>query len=71
MSKPIEAKKEFYCLIRYLDDVIRPLVLIIPRMNRFARTFKDNNLMPFHIDGQKLLERDKTIRSKTEELKGC
>ena len=51
----------------YLDEVIRPLVLISPKMSGYVETFRDkdrhkddnrsNNLMSFCIDDEKLLEK--------------
>ena len=56
-------------LIGYLDEVIRPLVLILPKMNGYVKIFKDkgkdtnqnNKLISFHIDSNKLLEIYETI----------
>ena len=56
-------------MIGYLDKVIRPLVLIMPKMSGYVKTFKvkdvdkdkNNKLMSFHIDDEKLLEKCKTI----------
>ena len=56
---------------------IRPLALILPKTSKYVKTFKvknwdkdkNNNLMLFHIDDQKLLEKYKTIWTKIEELK--
>ena len=46
-------------MIRYLDKAIRPLVLIMPKMGGYVKTFKvkewDNKLMFFRIDDGKLL----------------
>ena len=61
-------------LIGYLDEVIRPLVLILPKMNGHVKIFKDkgkdtnknNKLISFHIDGNKLLEIYETIWTKIE-----
>ena len=58
-------------MVAYLDQVIRSLVLVLPKMSRYVRTFKvkdgdkykTNNLMPF------LLEKNKTIWTKIEDLK--
>ena len=64
-------------LIGYLNDVIRPLVLILPKTSGYVKTFKDkvgdkdkNNdkLMPFRRDDDKLLEKYKTISFKIEDL---
>ena len=56
-------------MIGYLDKVIRPLVLMMPKMSGYVKTFKvkdvdkdkNNKLMSFHIDDEKLLEKCKII----------
>ena len=56
-------------MIGYLDELVRPLVLILPKMSGYAKTFKvkdedkdeNNKLMSFHIDDDKLLGMYKTI----------
>ena len=56
---------------------MRPLVLIMPKMNGYVKTFKvkegdkdkNNNLMSFRIDNEKLLEKYKAIWTKIENLK--
>ena len=55
-------QKERY-LIGYLDDVIRQLVLILPKISEYVKTFKgkNNKLMFFRRDDDKLLEKYKTI----------
>ena len=57
----------------YLDKALRPLVLIMPKMSGFVKTFKvkerGNKLMPFHIDDEKLLEKYKANWTKIEDLK--
>ena len=58
----------------YLDEVIRPFVLILSKMGRNVwpfkvKTYKNNKLMSFHIDDEKLLEKNKAIWTKTEDLK--
>ena len=63
-------------MIGYLDDVIRPLVLLFPKMNGYVKTFKDkggdknknNKLVPLHAGDDKLLEKCKTIWTKIEDL---
>ena len=60
--------------IGYLDQAIRPLVLIMPKMGGFFKTFKvrdedkdkSNKLVPLHIDEEKLLEKCKAIWTKIE-----
>ena len=48
-------------MIGYLDKVIRPLVLILSKLDRSVKTFiikdKNNTLMSFHINNEKLLEK--------------
>ena len=64
-------------MIGYLDKVIRPLDLILPKMSGYVKTFKDkiedtnknNKLISLCIVDGKLLEKYKTIWTKTEELK--
>ena len=61
-------------MIGYLDEVIRPLALMLPNMSRYVRTFKDkgrdndknNRLVSFRKDDDKLLENYKTIRTKID-----
>ena len=62
-------QKEKY-LIGYLDDVIWQLVLILPKISEYVKTFKgkNNKLMFFRRDDDKLLEKYKTIQGKTEDL---
>ena len=60
--------------IGYFDKTIRLLVLVMPKMSGYNRTFKvkeeKNYLMSFRIDNEKLLENYKAISTKIEELKG-
>ena len=59
-------------LIGSLDKAIRPLILIMPRMSGYVKTFKvedkNNKLMSFRWD-EKLLEKYKAIWTKIEDLK--
>ena len=52
-------------------DVIRPLVLTLPKMIGYLKTFKDENnkSMSFCINDDKLLEKCKAIWTKIEDLK--
>ena len=76
ISKLIETKTNSKYLIGYLDKVIIPLALIMPKMSGYAKTFKVkdgdkskcNKLMSFHIDDEKLLEKYKAIWTKIEDL---
>ena len=60
-------------MIGYSDETVRPLVLIMPKMSGYVKTFKvkegNNKLMSFRIDDEKLLEKYKAIRIKIEDLK--
>ena len=55
-------------LIEYLDKLVRPLVLILPKISGYVKIFtvkdKSNKLMSFHINDNKLLEKFKTIWTK-------
>ena len=61
--------KQKLFLVGYSDKVVRSLVLVLPKMSGYVKTFKvkdgdkDKNykLMPFYIDDEKLLEKYKTI----------
>ena len=63
-------------LIGYLDKVIRPLALVLPKMSRYVKIFKvndrnedkSNKLMSLPIDDEKLLDKYKIICSRTEDL---
>ena len=73
----VKTKTNSKNLIGYLDKAIRPLVLVMPKMSRYVTTFKgkdgdkdkNNKLMSFRIDDEKLLEKYKAIWSKIEDLK--
>ena len=60
--KLVKTKTNSKYLIGYLDKFIRPLVLIMPKISRYVKTFKvkdddkdkNNKLMSFHIDDEKL-----------------
>ena len=73
ISKLAKTKTDSKCLIEYLDKYIRPLVLIMPKMSGYVKTFKVEDkikkLMSFHIDDGKLLQKYETIQSKTKDLK--
>ena len=64
-------------MIGYIDKVIRPLVLIIPKTSGYVKTFnvkdgdkdKINKLMSFRIDDKKLLEKYKASSTKIEDLR--
>ena len=60
-------------MIGYLDRDIGSLVLIMPKMSGYVKTFKvedkDSKLVYFGIDDEKLLEKYKTTWTKIEDLK--
>ena len=60
-------------MIGYLVKDIRPLVLVMPKMSGYVKTFKvkdkTNKLMFFRINDKKLLEKYNTIWTKIENLK--
>ena len=64
-------------MIGYLDKVIRPVVLIMPKISGYVKAFKvkdrdkdkNNKLMSFGTDDEKLLEKYKAIWTKIEDLK--
>ena len=41
ISKLIETNNKSKYLIRYLDEVIRALVLILPKISEYVKTFKE------------------------------
>ena len=69
MSTLVKIKSNSKYLIGCLDKVIRALVLILPKMSGYVKTFKvkdgdkdkNNKLMSFHINDEKLLENYKAI----------
>ena len=73
-SKLIERKINFRFLtgIKF-NKAIRPLLLIMPKMNDCVNKFKvedkNNRLMSFHTDDEKLLEKYDSIWTKIEDLK--
>ena len=78
ISKLIKTKTNSKYLIGIkFDKAIRPLVLIMPKMSGYVKTFKvkdgdkdkNNKLMSFRIDDEKLLEKYKAIRTKIEDFK--
>ena len=71
ISKLVETKTNSKYLIGHLDKVITLLVLILPKLSGYVKTFKDKNnkLMFFRMDDDKLLVKYKTIWIKIEDLK--
>ena len=64
-------------MIEYLDQAIRPLSLIMPKMSGYENTFKikdgnkdkNNKLMSFCVNDGNLLENYKAILTMIEDLK--
>ena len=64
-------------MVGHLDKVRRPLILIFPKMTGYVRTFKvkhgkkdkNNKLISFCINIDKLLKKYKTIWTKIKNLK--
>ena len=71
ISMLIETKNNSTYLTEYLDEGIRLLLSILPKMSWHIKTFKEKNnkLMPLCVDNDKLLEKYKTIWTKLEDLK--
>ena len=76
ISKLVKTKTNSKYCIGYLHKTIRPLVLIISKMSEFGKTFKvkegdrdkNNKLISFRLDDEKLLEKYKAIWTKIEDL---
>ena len=74
ISKLVETKSNSKYLIGYLSKVIRPLVLILPKISGYVNSFKvkvgdkdkNNTLMSLRIDNDNLLEKYKTVWTKIE-----
>ena len=76
ISKSVKKKSNSRYLIEYLDEFVQPLVLVMPKMSGYYKTFKDegehknknDKLMSLRIDDDKLLNKHKTIWTKIEDL---
>ena len=76
ISNLVETKNNSKYLIEYLDEVIRPSVLILPKMIGYVKIFKakdgdkdkNNKLMSFRINYEKVLEKYKIIWNRIEDL---
>ena len=78
ISKLIQTKTNSKCLIGIkLDEDIRPLVLVMSKMSGYVKTFKvkerdkdkNNKLMSFRVNDEKLLEKYKANWTNIEDLK--
>ena len=76
ISKSVETRNNSKYLIEYSDEVIRPLVLILPKLSGYVKTFQDkggyknknNKLMSLRIGNDRLLEKYETIWTRIENL---
>ena len=73
ISKLVKTKTNSKYSIAHLDKDIRPLVLIMPKMSGYVKTFKvketSNKLVSFGIADDKLSQNYKTFWTKIEDLK--
>ena len=73
ISKLVKTKTNFKYLIGYLDKDGRPLVLTMPKINGYVKSFKvedkNNQFMSFCIDDEILLKKYEAIWSMIEDLK--
>ena len=73
ISKLVKTKTNAKYLIGYSEKTIRPLVLIMPKISRYIKTFKvedkKSKLIFLRIDDKKLLQKYKAIWTKIEDLK--
>ena len=77
-SKVIKIKTFSKYLIEYLDIVMKPIFLIIPKISKYVKKFnvnggdknKNNKMMPFRVIDEKLLEKYKLfrLRLKTQKI---
>ena len=75
ISKLVETKTNSKYWIGYLDEVTRPLVLVLPKMGGHVKAFsvkdrdkdKNNKLISFRIDEEKLLEKCRIILTKIKD----
>ena len=76
MSKLIETKNNSKYLNGYLEEVIKPVVLMLPKVSGYVKTFKgkrgdtnkNNKLMSLLTDDENLLKKFKNFWTKIEDL---
>ena len=76
ISKLVDKNNNSTYLIEYLGEVTTPLVLTLPKLSEYIKTFKDkggekkknNKLLSLSTDNDKLLEKYKNIWTKIEDL---
>ena len=68
----VKAKPNSKYFVGYSDKAMRPLVLIMPKMSGYVKTFKvedkNSKLISFCINDEKLLQKHKAIWTKIEDL---
>ena len=69
LLESVEIKKRFKCMIGYLHDVTRPLILLISEVSIYVTDFDENKLMSFRTDDDKVWEKSQNIWNKIEVLK--
>ena len=77
ISKLVKTKTNSKYFILYLGQVIRPIVLITPKMREYVTTCKvkdgdkdkNNELMSFRIGDEKLLEKYEAVWTKIDDLR--
>ena len=78
ISKLVETKTSYKYLIEYLDKVIRPLILLLPKISDYIKIFKivkgvdkdkNNRLISFCKDDEKLFKKHETFWAKIEYLR--
>ena len=71
ISKLVKTQSNSKYLIKYLDKAIRPLVLIMPKRIGYVNILKvedkNNKLVFFRINDEKLLEKYKAIGTNIED----
>lgn len=61
LLESVEIKKRFKCMIGYLHDVRRPLILLISEVSIYVTDFDENKLMSFRTDDDKVWEKSQNI----------
>ena len=76
ISKLIETKNNSKYLNGYLDEVIKPVVLVLPKVSGYVKTFKgksgdtskNSKLLSLLTDDENLLKKFKNFWTKIEDL---
>ena len=68
ISKLVKTKTNSKYLVGYSEKTVRPLVLVMPKISRYIKTFKvedkKSKLIFLRIDDKKLLQKYKAIWTK-------